>query len=83
MVSRHLRPDSEVYRNDLLARQAVLLATSGSYCLHLVCLVELWVNHNQTGILIDYQCAAVVIANLPTRILSEIKKEELILDEND
>ena len=82
MVTRHFRPDSEVYRNDLLAGQTVLLAASSSYSLHLVCLVELWVNHNQTSILIDYQCAAVVIANLPTGILSEIKEEELVLDEN-
>ena len=83
MITRHLRPDSEVYRNDLLAGQTVLFAASGSYRLHLVCLVELRVNHDQTSILIDYQCAAIVIANLPTRILSEIKEKELIFDEND
>ena len=82
MVSGHFRPDSEVYRDYLLAGQTILLATSSSYCLHLVCLVELWVNHNQTSILIDYQCAAVVIANLPARIFCEIEEEKLVLDEN-
>ena len=83
MVSGHFRPDSEVYRDYLLAGQTILLAASSSNCLHLVCLVELWVNHNQTCILIDYQCTAVIIANLPASVLCEIKEEELIFDEND
>ena len=83
VISLHFLENRKLNGKDLLARQAVLLAASCGYSLHLIGLVQLRIDHHYACVLIHCQSTVVVVAYQPLRTLCKVIQQELVSCEHD